>query len=494
MMQRTKIFTHSMQRYFLLLLCCLSSSSVSWAQPYEYAKRESTMGTLECVTAGAPVKTTAAYSKAEMIYNSGSVKLVEGESIRELSFRGYNPNDEMIRHFTVWMENTKDMRLHANGQFHPTDQMQLVFDGDCTITKGGSADETIEILRIMLDEPLVYTGDGLRIVVVGSGEPSAADVCFEQSSGTREGYIATASAPDTEFGEATKVEHPMMTLTVGNRVGYFSGVVENQDGKPIPNALVQFTGLEKEANVCETRTDDNGHYRLRIEQSLKHYIATSVTAEGCAAYEERFDGFDDCYYVWEDSILNFTLIDAVDYVAEQQSTIVLPITPNPSAGRYFRLDHHDKNIIYFERELAPQANIPYVFFPASDFRISLKDLDLSVNPNRVQTGGVSLVGLYKSYHGTGLTTGNYIERVIDTNPALLELGFEGMVMRALLMLDYFTSYQYGEPELVFHDETSEIQSFHLSQTTQPLFDLTGRPLSTPPTRGMYIQNGKKVIK
>ena len=27
-----------------------------------------------------------------------------------------------------------------------------------------------------------------------------------------------------------------------------------------------------------------------------------------------------------------------------------------------------------------------------------------------------------------------------------------------------------------------------------LFDLTGRPLSTPPSRGMYIQNGKKVIK
>ena len=27
-----------------------------------------------------------------------------------------------------------------------------------------------------------------------------------------------------------------------------------------------------------------------------------------------------------------------------------------------------------------------------------------------------------------------------------------------------------------------------------LFDLQGRPLSTPPTRGMYIQNGKKVIK
>jgi len=27
-----------------------------------------------------------------------------------------------------------------------------------------------------------------------------------------------------------------------------------------------------------------------------------------------------------------------------------------------------------------------------------------------------------------------------------------------------------------------------------LFDLQGRPLSTPPSRGMYIQNGKKVIK
>jgi hypothetical protein len=37
----------------------------------------------------------------------------------------------------------------------------------------------------------------------------------------------------------------------------------------------------------------------------------------------------------------------------------------------------------------------------------------------------------------------------------------------------------------------------LSQLDSPsnlLFDLQGRPLSTPPSRGMYIQNGKKVIK
>ena len=37
----------------------------------------------------------------------------------------------------------------------------------------------------------------------------------------------------------------------------------------------------------------------------------------------------------------------------------------------------------------------------------------------------------------------------------------------------------------------------LSQLDPPsnlLFDLQGRPLSTPPSRGMYIQNGKKVIK
>ena len=37
----------------------------------------------------------------------------------------------------------------------------------------------------------------------------------------------------------------------------------------------------------------------------------------------------------------------------------------------------------------------------------------------------------------------------------------------------------------------------LSETTdcgETLFDLQGRPLSSPPSRGMYIQNGKKVIK
>ena len=46
--------------------------------------------------------------------------------------------------------------------------------------------------------------------------------------------------------------------------------------------------------------------------------------------------------------------------------------------------------------------------------------------------------------------------------------------------------------------TSEISSFEESvngkSLNSKLFDLTGRPLSTPPSRGMYIQNGKKIIK
>ena len=39
-----------------------------------------------------------------------------------------------------------------------------------------------------------------------------------------------------------------------------------------------------------------------------------------------------------------------------------------------------------------------------------------------------------------------------------------------------------------------IQYVWTDYSTYSLFDLQGRPLSTPPTRGMYIQNGKKVIK
>ena len=35
---------------------------------------------------------------------------------------------------------------------------------------------------------------------------------------------------------------------------------------------------------------------------------------------------------------------------------------------------------------------------------------------------------------------------------------------------------------------------HTPHRPSSLFDLQGRPLSTPPSRGLYIQNGKKVIK
>ena len=56
----------------------------------------------------------------------------------------------------------------------------------------------------------------------------------------------------------------------------------------------------------------------------------------------------------------------------------------------------------------------------------------------------------------------------------------------------------GDKCLYYHDWDAEPHGIDettiTSTSNETLFDLQGRPLSTPPSRGMYIQNGKKVIK
>ena len=54
----------------------------------------------------------------------------------------------------------------------------------------------------------------------------------------------------------------------------------------------------------------------------------------------------------------------------------------------------------------------------------------------------------------------------------------------------------GQKRTTITCTATSINSVHeiITSSNKSSYDLTGRPLSTPPSRGMYIQNGKKVIK
>ena len=147
-----------------------------------------------------------------------------------------------------------------------------------------------------------------------------------------------------------------------------SGTVRDQDGNPIAGAQVT---LANGTYYQTSTTDADGHYQVEVEDKEKEYVV-SARAYGHTSITE---GPIICPA--ENDVCDLVLYNALNYQAGKRYTIVLPIAPDASAGRYFRLDHVEGGNIIFEREYSPQADVPYVFYPNKDFRIDLREMDLS---------------------------------------------------------------------------------------------------------------------
>ena len=113
------------------------------------------------------------------------------------------------------------------------------------------------------------------------------------------------------------------------------------------------------------------------------------------------------------------------------------------------------------------------------------------NPN--ESGTVSSWQVYQDF-----TTReqHQILRVVDQfdickTPISPDLPVIGM--QAIFLPDGENYKLYPLEDIGLLQQATAIQDIEESVNGK-LFDLQGRPLSTPPSRGMYIQNGKKVIK
>ena len=144
------------------------------------------------------------------------------------------------------------------------------------------------------------------------------------------------------------------------------GAVKDQEGKPIAGAHIQMGSYS-------ATSDPTGGFQIDVYDKDSIHFEITVTAEGYASYSTF------CSYELNETIktMKFTLFNALDYEANRRSTIMLPITPEASWGRYFRLDHVDGDSIIFEQELSPKANTPYVFIANANLHIDLKDMDLT---------------------------------------------------------------------------------------------------------------------
>ena len=481
-------------KWFLLVSLLMLSYNITLADD-EYAYKEVVAPEeVYSVGMGAPLIATKSCTHAEMLYKQEYMNIYQGDLITQLTYNGYNPGEVFTRHLVVWMENTqlRDLR-DQHGMMSPV-SMTKVYEGDCNIAAGGSADERIPLLTITLDQPFEYGGYTMRVVIESSGECAPQEVCFEQYRYPWQSCYATTEEVGGGWSQSDYCPFPVTTITVAIPVVNLVGTVCNQDSVPIPGALIQMKSTGWPTSVeYSGESDDSGNYSIRIEEGNQAYLAT-VSAPGCATYTETWLGTK----VKDAPKMDFTLYDVVEYKAGRRATIMLPVAPDTSKGKYFRMDRTEGKQLIFERELSPQANVPYVIFPDMDFSIDLKSLDLTMKPGSTDIPGVAFVGSYINYDFP-LTDNQELLFMDETPDWGLEYvdiygwWFAGGCRIAALRACIIEDGWYGN-DVVFHDNTNDITTIKNDTVENAVvYDLQGRQLTTTPQKGLYIVKGKKML-
>lgn len=461
-----------MKIVFISFLSCLCS--VLFAQ--EYSSREIVTGMVTSMNENSPIDVTKEHSTVELKYDGLFRKIVTGEKITKIIFKGYNTGKTLQRHVKVYMKEALTSTMGT---------AICVFDGECNIAQGGSKDECITLLDIPFNEPFECQDGGIRffITIESSGDATDKSLFFE-SSGTL----------------------PVATLTVNSEVVTLTGKVVNQDTQPINNAVVTLIGAADSVRY-KAVTDKEGYYSCRIERGNQMYFA-EVSAAGFPLYK-----IDKGYFsvnTVDNMKKDFILYGTISFKNRELSTIIVPSLPSPEWGDYYRLNKREGRKIIFVRELQPKPNTPYVLFPKQDFQIMTKDYNLSeesgstilpfengIAPTGEQTS-IPYAAFIGSYESKEL--GNFYETeypwLFDTSPDCTpyQSGAKARIgaLRAYLLLYNYNLYPH--PEYLFIDETEDIRQVNPSTKRESsFFDLQGRRLQGKPAKGVYIRDGRKYV-
>lgn len=462
-----------MKKILLFLLAVLISTSVF---PQESATREIRLCDANTVGTGLPIDVTKEKSEVSLRYQADvSVPVFVGDRLTRMVFTGYNPGNEMVRHFTV------QVSTDLSGKRFTT-----VYDADCTIPHGGSADACIPLIVLDFPSPLeVETRLRLNVKMACSGEAVEIPVYFEQ-------YAA---------GTTTL---PTLLLTLQSDVAYYEGTITTQDGTPVQgatatvhNSMLSFDAVSGEDGKVSVRVDDD---------NAPYYL--TVTAAGFPDYKTGSFYFKEISnHSWNAGTVpgDIVLPDRLDFTAGRMATIVLPQAPNPSWGRYYRLDRNEGRDIIFEREEEPKAGTPYVIFPDEDFSVNMSEYSLSKTddpepvpfPDNAYDAHTGFQGSYKSQPvRTDLYDGEYIYLLDSTPDCKDESARQKRIgaCRAYLVLGvYSPEMRYEGPRYVFVGEQTGVNEVSVGAAAGYFYSLQGYRMSAMPKRGLYIRNGRKCV-
>ena len=213
------------------------------------------------------------------------------------------------------------------------------------------------------------------------------------------------------------------------------------------------------------------------------------------------------YILWTDYEGVDDTAEPVTYTEGQMATIILPVAPDASKGKYYRLDRCEGNEVIFEQELQPRAHVPYIIVPSEDFSIDPSALDMAgLSNDTVSIEGLSFIGTY-SREELNEQDGFYIH-IIDTTPDCSfspsgETGKGAVIgaLRAYLLVHWDDPYNQGGTKvppseklrIVLKDNPDGIeQMVNRKSSNSKCYDLQGRKLANP-RKGIYIKDREKIV-
>jgi len=234
--------------------------------------------------------------------------------------------------------------------------------------------------------------------------------------------------------------------------------------------------------------------QLKDMKKIVLFIVVVLSAMLAQAKDHNTGGLSRCVTAQS------TTSGQVVYTKGQQATIILPVAPDANKGVYYKLDRCENNQIIFIEEPSPQAKVPYIIVPKEDFNIDLSTLDLDEYTfDKVAIDGISFIGSYHSDY-IGCKDTHYYIIIDNTSDCQRESEYPNDpiigALRAYIEV-YWIAYPNDgkEMEVKLENNITSIEqpSFQLQNDTMFIYDLQGRRISDKPSKGIFIQNGRKVV-
>lgn len=193
------------------------------------------------------------------------------------------------------------------------------------------------------------------------------------------------------------------------------------------------------------------------------------------------------------------------FSANVPSTVCLPFKPTTSDGKFYTYKSNDDTQITLTTVDEPQAATPYFFYPSSATTLSSTASqtistvtttdELTNNSLHGVYAGTSLSGVSGTAYGMAASAFTYNR---NKYPAGTFVKFSSSAylnpFRAYLLLSSSTGAKAAVMRMVVDDTPTGINSLQKAEEAEtPYYNLQGMKTAVP-TKGIYIHNGKKIIK